>query len=318
MKPCALTLAISLTLGGNSLAQDVGAGASNQSTSSVSASRNSVSASLANSASSVVTSKHATANATEGSEMNATLSKPVDARRAEPGDEVTATLAHDATANDGTRMPRGTKLVGHVTEAQPRERRSGSASGDASSRLGIVFDKAVLSDGREVPMTATIQAVGRAAAAGDRHAYEADGSAFAAGSAAAAGHAAGGGGLVGGIAGAGGGTLGGAAGVGTGFGRTLTSSVDSVTNASASAASAGVGSSGQLLAGSRGVFGMQGVELVHGAAGSTQSSVLTSETGNVQLGRGTQMLLASQAAGDASTAGAYGAAASNASAKEPR
>jgi hypothetical protein len=249
--------------------------------------------------------------------MNATLSKPIDARRANPGDEVSATLAHEASGNAGTPLPRGTRLVGHVTEAQPRGRRSGSASGSDSSRLGIVFDKAVLTDGREVPVTATIQAVAEATTWSGRHG--ADGwtgtDTFAAGSAAGS-AAGGGGGLVGRVAGTGGATLGSAAGVGAGFGRTLTSAT-SVASASAATAG-GVGASGQLLAGSRGVFGMQGIELINGAASGAHGSVLTSDTGNVQLGRGTQMLLVSEAAGNASTAGAFGTAATSSSATEQR
>ena len=79
-----------------------------------------------------------------------------------PGDEVTATLSQHYESNGEVMMRRGTKLVGHVTEAAPRERRSAEAGGNSDSRLGIVFDKAVLDDGREVPINATIQAVAAA------------------------------------------------------------------------------------------------------------------------------------------------------------
>jgi hypothetical protein len=45
---------------------------------------------------------------------------------------------------------------------------------------------------------------------------------------------------------------------------------------------------------------MRDVNLVHDDAGSGgRASVLTSATGNVELGRGTQMLLVSHAAGEA-------------------
>ncbi|HET7131978.1 MAG TPA: hypothetical protein VFJ95_07000, partial [Gammaproteobacteria bacterium] len=56
-------------------------------------------------------------------------------------------------------MPRGTRLIGRVTESRPHARRSSSAGGDVGSRLGIVFDRAVLADGREIPVAATIRAV---------------------------------------------------------------------------------------------------------------------------------------------------------------
>jgi len=98
----------------------------------------------------------------QGAEINATLSQTVDARKAKPGDPVTATLTDDVRANGRLLLFRGTTLVGRVTEAQARTR--GADAGDAStdSRLGIAFEKAVLRDGQEVPINATIEAVAAA------------------------------------------------------------------------------------------------------------------------------------------------------------
>jgi hypothetical protein len=192
----------------------------------VSASRDGAAAQHEGSAAAGVHSEHANAGATQSGEMNATLTKPVDARRAKPGDEVTATVAQDARGSGDVMFRRGTKLVGHVTEAQPHGRKSDSASasgtGSTESRLGIVFDKAILEGGREVPVNATIQAIaaGEAAASGSAHGVEgaAGGNAFGAGRAGA-----GGGGLVGGATGTVGGALGGAANVGAGLGGAASS-----------------------------------------------------------------------------------------------
>jgi hypothetical protein len=54
------------------------------------------------------------------------------------------------------------------------------------------------------------------------------------------------------------------------------------------------------MSGSRGVFGLSGVDMVSSAeAGARGSSVLTSSTGNIGLERGTQLLLVGQATGGA-------------------
>src|SRR5262249_15568304 len=108
-------------------------------------------------------------------------------------------------------------------------------------------------------------------------------------------------GLLGGVAGTAGGTVGGAAGIGSGLDRTAASSGGSIMGGSAGSVG-GVSSGGHLLAGRHGVFCMRGVDLVDGTHDSAQGSVLTSHSGNVQLGRGTHMLLATQSAGSASGA----------------
>ena len=105
------------------------------------------------------TGQGAPMNHLQGAEMNATLSQTVDARKAKPGDAVTATLTDDVRANGRLLLLRGTMLVGRVTEAQARTSRADSGDAPADSRLGIEFEKAVLRDGQEVPINATIQAV---------------------------------------------------------------------------------------------------------------------------------------------------------------
>ena len=304
MRASTLALGSVLALSGSVLAQnpDVRAGASTESSTSVSASRDGASARHEGGGSAAVQSEHANASVAQGSEMNATLTKPVDSRHAKPGDEVTAALAQD-TQSSGVLLHRGTKLVGHVTEAQPRGRRSDSAgaSGSGESRLGIVFDKAILEDGREVAANATIQAVAasEAAASGNARGVESTGGGSALGSGRASGSGPlGGGGIVGGVTGTAGSALGGAPNVGAGLGAAA-SSVGSVSRGSAGAVG-GLSVAGRLMAGSRGVFGLRGVDLAStGGAGAQGSSVLTSRTGNIGLERGTQLLLVGRVAGGA-------------------
>jgi len=82
------------------------------------------------------------------------LTKSLDSRKLRLGDPIEAKVAVELRAGDGTVIARGSKVVGHVTQASAR------AKGDPESTLGIVFDQIALKDGRELPMKASIQAVG--------------------------------------------------------------------------------------------------------------------------------------------------------------
>jgi hypothetical protein len=74
----------------------------------------------------------------------AELSKSLDAKKLKAGDEVTAKTMDDISSGDQVLIRKGSKLVGHVTEAQPHSKEN------PESRLGIVFDKAILRDGKEI------------------------------------------------------------------------------------------------------------------------------------------------------------------------
>jgi hypothetical protein len=88
-----------------------------------------------------------------GSVVAAELTKSVDAKKAKPGDQVLAKTSQDMLSGGQIVIPHGAKIVGHVTQAKPREK------GDSESTLGIAFDKVVGKDGREVPLNASIQAL---------------------------------------------------------------------------------------------------------------------------------------------------------------
>ncbi len=84
------------------------------------------------------------------------LLKSIDSRKAKEGDPVFCEIAgpfHDRT---GRLIKSGTKVIGHVTEAQARSK------GDAQSSLAIVFDKIELGKNEEVPIKGTLQALGPA------------------------------------------------------------------------------------------------------------------------------------------------------------
>ena len=88
-----------------------------------------------------------------GSVIPVQLSKTVDAKKAKTGDEVVATVTQDMKTTEGdVLVPKDTKVIGHVTEAQARRKEQ------KQSELGIAFDRAVVKgDQMQLPMS--IQAV---------------------------------------------------------------------------------------------------------------------------------------------------------------
>jgi len=261
--------------------------------------------------------RQANAGLAGGSELNATLTRPVDAKKSKPGDAVTAKVAQDVKSAGRVVIPRGSTLVGHVTEAKPRgssrngdtkDNRDGddqaiaaagtaeaaaSAAADASSRLGIVFDHALLANGERVPIDATIQALASANAATSGAAR---GAAHMGGYAGGTGSSAGGS-LLGGATGGVGGVVGSTGSLAGGIGGP----VRTATTSSAGAVG-GLNGSGRLATGSRGTFGLEGLNLASAASGNAQStSIISSSSRNVRLDSGTQMLLVSGVkAGEAS------------------
>jgi hypothetical protein len=100
----------------------------------------------------------ASASVPPGTTVQAELLKAVDAKKAKPGDEVVAKVTQEVKANDKVVLPKGSKVMGKVTQAQ------GRAKGQDESELGLVFDSAVLKDGTQVPISFTIQAVANSGA----------------------------------------------------------------------------------------------------------------------------------------------------------
>jgi hypothetical protein len=216
-----------------------------------------------------------------GSTIHAALMKPVDARKNKAGDEVVAKTTQDVQSNGQVVVPKGCKLIGHVTEAKAK------GNGEAQSTMGIAFDRAILKDGREVPMTASIQALASAqqsasAAMSDDSmmADEAASGMASTGGAVASRGAATGGGLVGGAGRA----------VGT-TGGSLVNTASSTTGGTVQGVGSGTSATGALSSTSRGVVGLNGLQLSSVASNSTQGSLITSTQRNVHLDSGTQMLL---------------------------
>jgi hypothetical protein len=206
-----------------------------------------------------------------GSTVQAELVKPVDARKSKVGDEVLAKTTHDVKSEGHVVVPKGSKLVGHVTEVKA------SSKEQATSELGIAFDHAILKNGTEMPLALGIQAIGRsqASAAAMTDDTMATGSAGAMGSSGA--RASGGGGMLGGVRSTAGTAVDTA-------GTTAGATVNTV-------GAAGGAASGSLSTSSQGVVGLPGLSLSTQTSTSANASVISSQGSNVHLDSGTEMIL---------------------------
>jgi hypothetical protein len=74
-------------------------------------------------------------------EIHAILEKVVHPSRVKIGDSVSARLTEPTTLRDGTKIPKGTHILGKVTEIKKK------ADQEGPSKLGLLFDKAQLKDG---------------------------------------------------------------------------------------------------------------------------------------------------------------------------
>jgi hypothetical protein len=212
-----------------------------------------------------------------GTTLTGVLSDTVDARKCKPGDPVKARTSEDVKAGGVVVIPRGAKLIGHVTEAQP------AAKAGEQARLGLVFDRADLKDGRQIPLHTTFYALAAPEGASSDRDSSLDGGGF------------------------GGGFGGGSAAVGN-----MVSAASSTPSDDAGAlgprrtphelkpspgAIGGLNSSGTLYASSRGVFGLEDISLEPNTVPSSGSSVILANARSVHLASGTRMLLSLESAG---------------------
>ena len=231
---------------------------------------------------------HSSASLSDGTAMNAALSQPVDAKKNKTGDPVTAKTTQATKSEGQVVIPKGSRLAGHVTECKQRSKE------EKESALGIVFDKAILKNGEEIPLNVTIRAL---AAAQTAAASSAGGDDLSAGGGAIGSARASGGGALGGVRSTAGAATGAVTNTAANAGGVASGAVSSTVNAAGAARGAvgGLNAAGQLTSSSQGVFGLEGLNLSTAAANSTQGSLITSTSKNVHLDSGTQLLLVSQA-----------------------
>jgi len=274
-----------------------GAQASTQATgqASVQAGKTNAQASGTASSSASAQSNQTNAGLSSGTAFNAALNAPVDSKKAKSGDPVIAHTTESVKSGGKTALPKGTKLVGHVTQASAR------AKGDSQSALAVRFDRAILRNGQEVPLNIAIQALASSQTAASASDADVDTMGSMGASAVGSGMA-GGRGALGGVTSTAGSTAGTltntAASVGGVGGGLANSSINSATGVAGASRGAvgGLNAAGQLTSNSRGVFSLNGLSLNSAVANSTQGSLITSAGKNVHLDSGTRMLMVTQAA----------------------
>jgi hypothetical protein len=218
-----------------------------------------------------------------GAPIETALAKSIDSKKLKPGDSVVAEVTESTDENGKALIPRGTKIQGHVTQASAR------GKGAAFSTVGIIFDKAILKDGQQIPLNVQVQAIALSQSAATAPSANSDSGMTPMGNPGSAGSMPG--------------RMGGGAPAGTPSGPTpAMTPTDTVGNVNANNAEGGKGavgglnSSGVLTSNSRGVFGLPGVGLSTATEGTQTAAVITSTGKNVHLESGTQFLLMTQGA----------------------
>ena len=219
-----------------------------------------------------------------GMAINATLKSSIDTKKVKTGDPVVAETSEAVKSSDGrTILPKGTKLMGHVTQASSR------AKGDNESVLAIQFEKAVPKHGEEMPLNnLMIQAMAPPATGAPGYSPEPSGPS-------------------GGTTSSNPSMSGSSGGARTGSSTTGSNPSNPYpgTAGQAGQTEAGGGEqNGPLPPNARGIYGMQGLNLGRANAGNAESSVIVSSEKNVHLDSGTRLLLVMQPqGGSASTPG---------------
>ncbi|MFP5207613.1 MAG: hypothetical protein ACLGSH_19825 [Acidobacteriota bacterium] len=221
----------------------------------------------------------------------------LDAKSAKPGEPVVLKTTGKMRTADGTELPKGTRLLGRVTQVQAH------GKGHADSQLGLAFDRAELKDGRTFPIHATIESIAPSPSAMMAETMAGAGFAGAGGGMVGAGPAmAGGGGQPGGGTPAGaampGGAVGGMAGVGTRMGEGLGQAADGALGTAGHLAGDTAGMADASLHDAAGASqsraahatGIPGIVLSRDATGSA-SGMFSATHRNVHLDSGTQMVL---------------------------
>ncbi len=205
-----------------------------------------------------------------GSVIPVQLAKTIDAKKMKTGDEVTATVTQDMKTNSGeVLVPKDTKILGHITEAQARNKEQ------KESQVGITFDHAVVKgDPMQLPMS--IQAIiappsNNPGAPGNDQGGGAP--------AASAPSSSMGGARAGGMGG------------GSNSGSSPQAQAPNYSPTTGASDQAQPNARPQITGSTQGVIGMPDVKLETAAQNNPQGSVVSSEKNNVKLEKGTMMLL---------------------------
>ncbi len=202
-----------------------------------------------------------------GSKIEGQLQSTIDVKKAKVGDEVVLRTTKTIKQNGQTVIPKGSRLLGRVTEVQQKTKSNGE------SKLGLVFDRLEGKD-LSMPINASIVSITNVMSntrVGDSAETDLFGSSSS--STRTSGGSSGGGSLLGGVTS----TVGGVANTG-GLLNTTTQTVGSVTNTAGQTLGSTVGSVTRTV---------NGIQISNAVDGSVQSgSTLSTSNKNIKLEKG--------------------------------
>jgi hypothetical protein len=218
--------------------------------------------------------------------VNAELVGKLDSKSAKVGDTVVAKTTSKVRTADGSVLPKGSRLVGHITSVQAH------GAGHADSSLGLIFDRAELKSGQSLAIHSVLESVAPPVSMATAGSSEDDMAMSAPmGTSAARGGGRTAGGLLGGGAGlASSATAATATTVNSaaeGAARTTGSLARNTTDDIAAGAGATAATTSQLAAHTTAIPGV----MLAGDATGAASGTLTATNRNVSLSSGTQLVL---------------------------
>ena len=221
-------------------------------------------------------------NLQSGTQLAAQLENSLDARHAKPGDRVVLKTVSAVKQNGQTVVPKGARLIGHVTDVQQQTKATGE------SHIGILFDS-LRTGSTETPITATIVSItqARTQARTNNDLLESDtmsSSSARSSSSAPSGQRGSGGGLLGGV----GNTVGGVA-------NTTTSTVGNVAGTTTGAVGSTVGATTKTVGSTTGNLtgSLRGLQITQSSSASAEGGSTLSLSGrNLHLDSGTTFNLA--------------------------
>jgi hypothetical protein len=223
-------------------------------------------------------------NLASNTSLAAQLENSLDARHAKVGDRVVLKTTEAVKQNGETVVPKGARLLGHVTEVQQRTKENGE------SRIGVAFDR-LQKGALDIPITATIVSITQAQTRANvaNSSVDSDMTSSSSTRASSSGQRSGNGGLLGGV----GNTVGGVV-------NTTTSTVGNVagttTNAVGGTVDATTRTAGNLTG------SLRGLQITQSSSASADGgSTLSLGTGNLKLESGTTFHLLVSSSANAGT-----------------
>lgn len=210
-------------------------------------------------------------NLASNTALAAQLENSLDARRAKVGDTVVLKTTQAVKQNGEVIVPKGAKLIGHVTEVQQRTKSNGE------SRIGVAFDR-LQKGALDMPITASIVSITQARSQTRAMDSSVESGTMSSSSTStttrSSGGGQGGGGLLGGV----GNTVGGAV-------NTTTSTVGNVAGTTTSAVGSTVGATTNTAGNLTG--SLKGLQITQSTSASAEGgSTLSLNNGNLRLESG--------------------------------